>query len=243
MPGGSEAAPHAELAQALAWQHLAAGLALDTGALLTAHAWLTARDRLLDWSGAMLGQAEGQLGWAAYQRTMGDAALAYQHAERALAHATEPRQPLALLAARRLLGELDTAEGHHAEAQAHLDAALAVAEACAPPYERALTLLALAELRAATGDRVAARVALEEARAICAPLGAAPVPPAPALPFGLTAREADVPRLVVEGLPDAQIAARLFVGRSTVNSHLKAIYGRLGVSTRAACLALDHGLR
>ena len=70
-----------------------------------------------------------------------------------------------------------------------------------------------------------ARPALARADALAARLTApAPVPaPVAALPFGLTAREAEVLRLVAEGLPDARIAARLFVGRSTVNTHLKAV--------------------
>ncbi|MFN8514789.1 MAG: helix-turn-helix transcriptional regulator [Thermomicrobiales bacterium] len=60
----------------------------------------------------------------------------------------------------------------------------------------------------------------------------------------LTAREAEVLRLVAQGLTDPQIAARLFLSRHTVNSHLKAIYAKLGVNTRAAAtrLAADHGL-
>ncbi len=57
---------------------------------------------------------------------------------------------------------------------AALAAALALAEACAAPYERALTLLALAELHLATGDRPRATTALAEARAILVPLGARP---------------------------------------------------------------------
>ena len=57
------------------------------------------------------------------------------HTEAALARATEPRQPLALLAAQRTLGELDSATGRHAAATAHLDAALALAAACAAPYD------------------------------------------------------------------------------------------------------------
>ena len=99
------------------------------------------------------------------------------------------------------------------------------------------------------------------ARAILEPLGAAPAlaradalatrltatpPVAPAaLPFGLTSREVEVLRLVAEGLTDPQIADRLFVSRHTVNGHLKAIYAKLGVASRAAAtrLALDHGLR
>ncbi len=64
------------------------------------------------------------------------------------------------------------------------------------------------------------------------------------MPFGLTAREAEVLRLLAEGLTDPQIADRLFVSRHTVNAHTKAIYGKLGVNTRAAAArrAADHGL-
>jgi tetratricopeptide (TPR) repeat protein len=110
----------------------------------------------------------------AYHRAAGDVALAQDHAAQGLTHASEPRQPLALLAAHRLLGELATEAGRHAEAQDHLDEALALAEACAAPYERALTVLALADLRAASGDRPAALALLDEVRAICEPLGARP---------------------------------------------------------------------
>jgi DNA-binding CsgD family transcriptional regulator len=40
------------------------------------------------------------------------------------------------------------------------------------------------------------------------------------------------------------VAARLFVTRNTVNFHLKAVYGKLGINTRAATgrVARDHGL-
>ncbi|HET8630691.1 MAG TPA: helix-turn-helix transcriptional regulator [Thermomicrobiales bacterium] len=50
--------------------------------------------------------------------------------------------------------------------------------------------------------------------------------------------------MVAQGLTDPQIAARLFVSRHTVNAHLKAIYGKLGVATRAAAtrFALEHHL-
>ena len=256
MPGGPQADPHAELAQALAWQRLAAGLALDAGDLPLAHAWLSAHDRLLAWSGAVLGRAEGALGWAAYHRAAGDLAAARTRAEAALAHAADPRQPFALLAARRLLGELDTAAGRHAGAAAHLDAALRLANACAAPFEQALTLLALVELRVATGEHDEATRLLGDARALLAPLEARPalaradalaarLAAAPAvLPFGLSAREAEVLRLVAQGLTDAQVAERLFLSPFTVKAHLRSIYGKLAVENRAAAsrLAAERGL-
>ncbi len=242
-------------------QALAAALALDAGDPATAQHWIAAHERWLDWSGALLWRAEHLLLRAQYAWAAGDPASARAHAEAALAHATEPRQPLALLAAHRLLGELATATEQHAEAALHLAEALALADACAAPYERALTLLALAELHAAARHHAAATAALDAARTILTPLEARPAltraavlaarlaaPPLPTtpvgLPFGLTPREAAVLRLVAEGLPDSQIAARLFISRNTVNSHLKAIFGKLGVATRAAAarLATDHRL-
>jgi DNA-binding CsgD family transcriptional regulator len=186
---------------------------------------------------------------------------AQECAEAALVSADEPRQPLALLAAHRLLGELALAAGNYATAQGHLDTALILADACAAPYERALTLLALADLRLATGDRDGARAALDETNPILTQLEARPAlasaaalaarlaAPAPAIttaarPFGLSTREAEVLRLVAEGLTDAQVAERLFLSPYTVKAHLRSIYGKTGAENRAAAsrLAAAHGL-
>jgi DNA-binding CsgD family transcriptional regulator len=172
-----------------------------------------------------------------------------------LACATAPRQPLALLAAHRALGELATESRDYDEAQAHLLAALTLAEACAAPYERALTLLSLADLRA-VADRSAAQAVLAEARLLLESLGARPtLARAAALaarlrsgqasaPAGLTPREVEVLRLVAAGLTDAQIAARLARSPRTVQHHLRAIYAKLGVATRSAAtrFAFEHGL-
>ncbi len=48
----------------------------------------------------------------------------------------------------------------------------------------------------------------------------------------LTPAEQDVVRLVVEGLPNKDIAARLFVSPRTVQAHLSHVYTKLGVSSR-----------
>jgi predicted ATPase/DNA-binding CsgD family transcriptional regulator len=63
-------------------------------------------------------------------------------------------------------------------------------------------------------------------------------------PEGLTARELEVLRLLAQGLTSAQIAARLVIGLVTVNSHVRSIYGKLGVTSRAAATryAIEHGL-
>jgi len=175
LPEGSATEPGAQpLTFGLLSLHLGGLLALDAGDLDEAREWAEAHDRWLAWSGSVRGQSEGQALWAHYHRQAGDRDKAYEHAERALAHATAPRQPLALLAAHRLLGELDADAGRYEKADTHLSASLALADACAAPYERALTLLAMAELKAARGETDPAKTLIDEVRAICEPLGAKP---------------------------------------------------------------------
>jgi len=77
-------------------------------------------------------------------------------------------------------------------------------------------------------------------------IGSSLSPPAqgPKYPAGLTAREMEVLRLLAQGLTSAQIAERLVIGLVTVNSHVRSIYSKLGVTSRAAATryALEHHL-
>jgi DNA-binding CsgD family transcriptional regulator len=60
----------------------------------------------------------------------------------------------------------------------------------------------------------------------------------------LTPTETDVVRLVAEGLTNPDIAARLFVSRATVKTHLVHVFSKLGVATRSelASAATRRGL-
>ncbi len=71
-----------------------------------------------------------------------------------------------------------------------------------------------------------------------------PVKPRTPYPNGLTAREVEVLRLVAQGLTDAQVAEQLVISPSTVNTHLKSIYGKIQVSSRSAATryAMEHQL-
>ena len=66
----------------------------------------------------------------------------------------------------------------------------------------------------------------------------------PTLPDGLTAREAEVLRLVASGKSNAQIAAELVLSEKTVARHLSNIFAKLGVNSRtaAAAYAFEHQL-
>jgi DNA-binding NarL/FixJ family response regulator len=63
-----------------------------------------------------------------------------------------------------------------------------------------------------------------------------PGPGAPA-PGPLSQRELEVLELVAAGSTNREAAARLFISEATIKSHLLNIYGKLGVSDRAAAVA------
>lgn len=73
---------------------------------------------------------------------------------------------------------------------------------------------------------------------------AATGPGADASPAGLSPRETEVLRLVVEGLLNKQIAQRLGITERTVKAHLTSAYQRIGVAdrTQAALWVERHGL-
>ena len=53
---------------------------------------------------------------------------------------------------------------------------------------------------------------------------------------GLSLREAEVVGAVLQGFRNAEIAAQLFITEWTVKDHMKHIFHKLGVSSRAALL-------
>jgi DNA-binding NarL/FixJ family response regulator len=64
--------------------------------------------------------------------------------------------------------------------------------------------------------------------------------------FGLTLRESEVAALLARGLSNREIAAALYISEHTVKSHLKSVFRKTGVGTRARAVARikeDSGFR
>jgi DNA-binding NarL/FixJ family response regulator len=76
------------------------------------------------------------------------------------------------------------------------------------------------------------------------PVPRGPRPATAAGPTGLTGRQQEVLVLLAEGLSNADIAARLILSVKTVDHHVSAVLGKLGVSSRgkAAAAARERGL-
>jgi DNA-binding CsgD family transcriptional regulator len=223
---------------------LATRLAIDASDPAAASSWLKAHDRWLDWSGSTRGRPESRLLWARLHELEGEMRSAEHFGQEALRLATDPRQPLMLLAAYRFLGQISINQGRYADAEQQTSTALDLADACSAPYERASTLLGLANLYLRTGRSHDVRRLLDEASGIGTDLEAAPLISA-ADNLGaelvsatdtsvLTSREVDVLRLVAKGLTDAETAEQLYISPRTVGQHLRSIYNKLGVSSRTA---------
>ncbi|MBI4318484.1 MAG: AAA family ATPase [Chloroflexi bacterium] len=157
-------------------------------------------------------------------------------------------------AAVRVEGLARQALGESATALACLEQSAADFAALEMPFELArtrldwatLATLADAALRqsAATAaaeslaifERLGTRRYAQRARQLCHQLGMRPAAARPVRSAGgpLSQRELEVARLAVEGLTAPEIAARLFISPHTATTHLRRIYSRLGISSRAA---------
>ncbi len=102
---------------------------------------------------------------------------------------------------------------------------------------------AVATVRAALSGR--SRLAPDVAARLMGELAAATRrADARAAPGGLTARELDVLRLVGDGLPNRDVAAKLHISENTVKNHMRSVHEKLGVRTRteAVVTAVRTGL-
>jgi DNA-binding NarL/FixJ family response regulator len=140
------------------------------------------------------------------------------------------------------------------------DAAAAAWEAVGQPYPLAYALTRAAAA-AAAGNRDEAADRLHRAAGLAGQLAAQPLQQQisqlarrarislPSLsrggaevPFGLTAREQEVLRLVAAGRGNRDIAAELFISPRTASVHVSNILSKLQVSSRGEAAATAHRL-
>jgi DNA-binding CsgD family transcriptional regulator len=156
--------------------------------------------------------------------------------------ATRVRRTWALAHVMRCRGLVAAARGDLDDAQALLERAVDAHTDVADPFGRARALLALGIVRRRARQKRAAREAIEaavqqfealeaggwaaKARAELGRIGGR------IREEGLSAAERRVAELVAEGRTNREVAAALFLGVSTVETHLRHIYAKLGVRSR-----------
>jgi DNA-binding CsgD family transcriptional regulator len=158
--------------------------------------------------------------------------------------------------ARWLEGQVAAAGGEKERALARFTSAAEIAEEADNPYALARARAAWGELHGGEPGAAALRGALEaferlgarrpadQTRSALRALGvAAPRRHSRRGSGPLTAREREIAVLAAQGLTSAELAARLYISPQTAATHLKRIYARLGIGSRAALVryALEAG--
>jgi DNA-binding NarL/FixJ family response regulator len=167
--------------------------------------------------------------------------------------ADQLQAPLLRAMATQAQGAVLLAEGDARAALAALRDAWAAWQELEAPHEAAHTRALIGLACRALGDQDGAEMELDAARWAFQELGATPDVAhveslsrtgAAEATCGLTARELEVLRLVAEGKTNRAIATDLFLSEKTVARHVSNIFGKLGLSTRAAATAYayEHGL-
>jgi len=179
---------------------------------------------------ARLLPAQVEIGLAA-----GAVAGARAGADELARHAEAVDSPLLRAAARHANGAVLLAEGEAGDALAELRRAWVAWQDLDVPYEAARVRVLLGRACRELGDTDTARMELDAADWVFRQLGAAAR--ASTATGALTAREAEVLRLVAAGRTNRAIAAELFLSEKTVARHVSNIFAKLGVSSRSAATA------
>jgi DNA-binding NarL/FixJ family response regulator len=229
-------------------------------------AWLPSGSRPLTIAERRLVQASGRLALA-----QGDCAGALRIADSLIESAPRTQEDQLIPGALHLKGDALLALGRVEEAQSALEPAREEAERRSALILLSQVCTSLARLYATTKQTVLEesrtsqtrecinsiaayiedaslqetflRTALQQLPQETPPAAHAPEPKV-TYPFGLTAREVQVLKLVAEGRGNRQIAEELSLSEKTVENHLTSIFAKSGTNNRsgATAFAFRHGL-
>jgi ATP/maltotriose-dependent transcriptional regulator MalT len=212
----------------------------------------------------LVAPAERSIGWDILVDTtiaLGDLEEASAHVLRAEAHAPAIGRPLAAVLARRSRAAFQLACGDAAAAAETAAEAASLAEAAGLLLEGRRAQILCGRALAATGDRTGAIRELRAAELALDAGGAHTLrdharrelrrlghrvdqvrrrgAPSDALAgmAALSAREREVVALVAAGRTNPAIAGELFLSVKTVETHLRNVFGKLGVTSRAEVAA------
>jgi DNA-binding CsgD family transcriptional regulator len=167
------------------------------------------------------------------------------------AAATRLERAWVLAQVTRCRGLVAATRGEVQQAASSLEEAAAQHEAVGDAFSRARALLALGVVRRRQRQKRAARDAIEAALAGFEALGAAGWADKARTELGrisgrrrdegLTPAERRVAALVAEGRTNREVAAALFLGERTVETHLTQVYSKLGVRSRTELASKFRG--
>ena len=151
----------------------------------------------------------------------------------------------------RHLGALAAILGEWDRAERHFEAALALNRALGARTWVAHTAFEYARMLVARGKPAAAAPHLGEALAVAEEIGlpalvgraaglGVSAEPGPPLPDGLSAREADILRLVARGLSNREIGGELHISEHTAANHIRSILRKTGCGNRTEAAAYAH---
>ena len=155
------------------------------------------------------------------------------------------QHPWGLATADRAAAVITLTRGYDDAAAAQLAAAAGAYRALGAGWEAARALLVAGRAQRRAKKRAAARESLQAARAGFEQLGCPGWAQAAAAELdrvsgrraapagGLTPGERRVAELAAAGLSNKQVAAQLYLSVTTVHSHLRGVYAKLGVTSRA----------
>ncbi len=189
----------------------------------------------------------GELGRADDQQMLADEAAALVRE-----HGTDKASGMVLLA----LGVSLAARGRPHDAEPLMERSAGLLRSGGQPAELAMALLHHGSVLRALGEPGRSQAAITQARAVIgscpdpgiltgrlSACGRSPRPDTRPAQEELTRRERRVLQLLTSDLSERDIGQQLYVSHNTIHSHVRSIYRKLGVSSRANALQRTRELR